>query len=70
MITPQSILEETEKIKNDIEIKKVELEEQMGQNQEEFKNTLESLAKSIQQFYNYNKKEHHAEISDKVKVIN
>ena len=42
----------------------------MGQNQEEFKNTLESLGKSIQQFYNYNKKEHHAEISDKVKVIN
>ena len=70
MITPQSIIDETEKIKADIETKKLELEEQMGLGQEKFKNTLESLAKSIQQFYNYNKKEHHAEISEKVKVIN
>ena len=34
MITPQSIMEETHKIKNDIDTKKLELEEQMIHGQE------------------------------------
>jgi len=34
MITPQSILEEVEKKKKDIQLKKIELEEQIVVNQE------------------------------------
>lgn len=40
MITPHAILDEIEKKKNEILLKKKDLEEQIVVNQEEFKNTI------------------------------
>jgi dynein heavy chain len=70
MITPQTILEEIENKKREIQQKKVELEDQIVVNQEEFKSTIESISRSISQFHAYNKKEHHNEIAEKVRIIN
>jgi hypothetical protein len=53
-----------------LEIKKGELEEQLVSQQDEFKNNIEGLSRSISQFHTYNKKDQHAEIAQKVQLIN
>lgn len=70
MVKPRNIKDEVEKKKKELEVRKVEFEDQLGSQQEEFKNTLESLSRSISQFHMHNKKDQHVEIAEKVEVIN
>ncbi len=70
MITPKSILDEVEKKKKENEARKIEFEEQLTAQQEEFKNNIESLSRSIAQFHTYNKKDQHNEIAQKVIMVN
>lgn len=70
MMAPKSILDDVDKKKKELDIKKNEFEQQLTMQQQEFKTTIESLNRSISQFHTYNKKEQHAEISQKVNYIN
>ena len=70
MVKPKSIMDEVEKKRRELDIKKAEFEEQLTNQQEQFKNNLESLSRSIAQFHTYNKKDQHAEIAQRVVMIN